>query len=381
MNARNLRLKLEPLYRNIAEAKQLDEFSLLAILSEIEKIRIQARSEGFDPSNVDRPLAISAIENMDSANYLTHYRHIYFYCPYLNIRSDTFSRFKMTDALANDYLELCLMQVDQVHNADGLNEVISAADRLYLSDHHDLYIAYLDYICESFDFRLPEVVDFFERENKGSCASSLSMSLSIIHHIIANDDYFMSKHREFWDRYTTFLANYFSKLQVNISAKAIDVYNATIKCKRLIYGDLANYLVVMAHNENNNFASFINTDLWENEAACKNFISYNPKETALSLFIRLTLSGRINSFIDESIVSIIAENPTLYSGNGEIYITAADVTASSAGFLSLVNNIKSNGSHEVISAFIKMLINGGIDKGIIIKELGSRHMLEQDMGF
>jgi hypothetical protein len=380
MNARQLRIKLEPLYRIIAETRPLDEFTLVACFSEITKIRDAAKNEGLDPSTIDKLLAISAIEDMDQDDYLSHYHHIHFHCPYLSIRPKTFTGFKMTEAMANDYLELSLMQIDQVNTADDLVQVISAADKLYLSDHHDLYIAYMDYICESFDFRLPEVIHFFNRENKGSCASSLSMSLSIVHNIMASDDDFMGKHKEFWSKYTKFLSDYSKKLGVKISGKAIDISKATGKQGRLYYGELTDNLVVKESDVESDFNSFYKTGLWANENACNNYDSYNSRESTLTLFLKLIANGRFNPLIEDCAVKHIRLTPSIIKNGGYPYIDNSDVIKGKENLKQFIIKIKEDGGQDVLEVFAAIVQRTGVDKSTMIDLFGSRIVLEQDIG-
>lgn len=379
MNARQLRLKLEPLYRKIAETHPLDEFSLLESLAEITEIREKARSEGLDPSNIDKQLAISAIEDMRPNDYLNHYHHIHFYCPYLSIRPKTFTTFEMTEDMAQDYLELSLMQIDQVNTAEDLNDVINSAAKLYLANHHDLYIAYLDYICKSFDFGLPEVINFFKRENKGSCASSLSMSLSIVHNIIANSDVFMEKHGDFWVRYTRFLGSYASELHVKISAKAEDVCAATKNSGSLYYGSLSDYLVIRQHDLEANYNSFIKTGLWANENACNNFESYSNGTNTLALFLKLMLNGKYNNAIEKSIPKIIGATPAIIKKGAQQYIDKEDAIKNIENLKHIASKIKEHGKQDVVDAFIAIIQRAGIEQSLMIDVFGSRIILEHDM--
>lgn len=379
MNARQVRQLLTPLYEKIATTSPLDEFVLLAVFSEICEIRELAREAGFDASPIDQQLAKCAINKMTSEDYLAHHHQIQFYCPYLEIRPETFTAFKLSDRMADDYLYLAMKNVDKVDNSTELADVIFAGDKFYLSGHHDHFIKYMSYICESFSFTKSEVGEFFRRENTGSCASSLSNSLVIVHNIIKENPDFMEQKKEFWHDYTNFLSDYARSLGVKISARAEDIEKAISSVGNIAYGALTNYLILKTGSLDQSYNALINTDLKDHDAVYRGINHYSSGVDSVQLFIKLFLNGVENQYAMNAMLESYTARPDYFAKSSVLLISKEDIQNNEARFIALCELLKLKEHEESARQFTKILYRAGVNRELIIQGVGARSALEYDL--
>lgn len=379
MNARQVRQLLTPLYERIATTSPLDEFVLLAVFSEICEIRELARESGFDVGPIDEQLAKAAINEMSHDDYLANHERIHFYCPYLQIKPETFSQFKMTATMADDYLYLSMKNIDKVDSSSDLCDALFSADKFFLSGHHDHFIGCMSYICDSFDFSRAEVGDFFKRENNGSCASALSNSLIIVHNIIKDYPGFMVKQSGFWKSYTNFLFDYSKSLGVRISARAEDIDGALSSAGYISYGELADYLAIKPSLLEQSYNAFANTDIKNSNSVYQGINQYFSGISAVQLFIKLFMRGIENEYAVKAMCESFNARPSHFYSLSFPLIYKEDVDNNPQQFIALCKLFGFKDNSESAKQFAKILYNAKIDRQLIIQGVGSRNVLEYDL--
>ncbi len=380
MDARKARYLLTPLYKRLPSTKPLDEFNILAICTEISEIREVAKESGINISSMEKQLADDAIQEMDVVDYLENINHITHYFPFISEKRGVFSQFEMSDLMAESYLSVCLKQVDQADSSEQLAQVIYAADKFFLAERHDYFMKYMDYLSESFSFTKIEVAEFFKRENTGSCASALSYNMAMIMDIMKSEGDFFNKYGETWNKYKQFIHDYCKTLGTLVSIKAEVIDEALKSVGGIEYGELSNYIVVKSHSPRVNFDVFMKTGMCQHEKSLDNFERCNSVFSNLALSVKMYIGGnfreRSADRIRNNIIAIV-EGRTKETG---VLFDVEDIENNAEQIISLSRRVECKKNAEMADFFYRHLTLANAPERLILECVGSRRVLENDIG-
>ena len=380
MDARRTRYLLTPLYKKLSSTKPLDEFNIFAIHAEVSEIREMSKEAGIDISSIEKQLADNAIQEMDVADYLENINQLNQCFPFIGEKGNVFSQFEMSDLMADAYLSICLKQVDHADSSEQLSQIIYAADKFYLAGRHDYFMKYMDYLSESFSFTKIEVAEFFRKENGGSCASALSYNLAMVMDIMKSCSDFFIKYGETWDKYKQFIHDYCKTMGTMASIKAESIDEALRSVKRIEFGELSNYIVVKSHSPQVNFDVFTKTDLCQHAKSFDNFEIFNSVFCNLALSIRIYLDGRFGEITAQRMrdnIVALCEGRTKETG---VLFEAEDVENKRSRIIDLAKRLECMKEGEVGDFLFKHLTLANSPKQLIIECVGSRRVLQNDLG-